>query len=82
MKAKRANGVTRQAVLEYLVREADMDGLVIVREQDVADSLDCCQKNVSRHIHNLAADGFLTVEPAGSGYKSLNAIQLAEAVFA
>jgi len=79
---QRPDGETRAAVLAILVREADMDGLVTIAEREVGDELGLIQSAVSRHIRNLAAEGKLTVFPDGAGYGRLNAIQLAEEVYA
>jgi predicted ArsR family transcriptional regulator len=82
---KNADGVTRQAVLEYLTREADMDGLVTVAEQEIGDALGISQASVSWHVQSLAGDGVLAI--VGRAEKStrgcpVNAIQLSEEVYA
>lgn len=83
MTAHRApTGVTRQAVLEYLMREADMDGLVTVSEREVGEVLGITGQAAGSHIRNLADDGQLTLIPGGAGYMAMNAIQLSESVFA
>lgn len=75
-------GESRQAVLDYLIHEADLDGLVTVSSHEVGEAIGVEQTVAARHIRNLAADGLLTIIPNGSGYKRLNAIQLAESVLA
>lgn len=79
-KPKRAAGVTRQQVLDYLIRKADLDGLVTVSEQEVGDALGITRTAAGRYIYSLAEDGLLTILRAASGFKSMNAIQLHESV--
>lgn len=78
----RPDGETRHLVLECLIREADMDGLVTLSESEIGAVVGVSRTAVNIHLHSLAAEGVLAIVPNGSGYKSLNAIQLSEAVCA
>jgi predicted transcriptional regulator len=91
MSAARPRGVTRQMVLDYLIREADLDGLATVAGREIGEALGVRQEAVSRHIANLATDGHLTIlgtaigdngYDGGWGYGSPLAIQLAKSVLA
>lgn len=73
---------TRQAVLDYLVRAADLDGLVTVAQREIANDLGLNQTTIGKAVRRLAADGVLSIQHDGGGYKSLAAIQLAESVIA
>ena len=76
-------GSTWQAVLDYLVSEADMDGLVTVSGQEVADALGIAQTTAAYHIRALAIEGLLTILPEDVGPKNtLHALQLSEEVYA
>jgi predicted ArsR family transcriptional regulator len=88
---KRDVGVTRQMVLDCLILNADLDGLVTVTAWEIGELLGIEASGVSRHVRNLAADGMLTIlgqsEPDARGYMGveghpMNAIQLAESVLA
>lgn len=84
MSTRGPNGVTRQAVLDYLIREADMDGLVTVSELEIGAAVGVARGTIPAHLNSLRADGLLEVVGRTSGVKahSVNAIQLAESVFA
>jgi hypothetical protein len=75
---RRATGATRHDVLGYLIREADLDGLVTVAQREVGEALGITGQIAGYHIHNLEVDGLLTVLPDAAGYKNMCAIQLSE----
>lgn len=73
-------GATRRAVIDFLLREADMDGLVIVSEREIGEVVGVSQGTASYHIRKLVAEGLLTAAPAVGTDARFNAIQLTEAV--
>jgi predicted ArsR family transcriptional regulator len=50
-------GQTRDAVLAYLVREADMDGVATTTSAQIAAAIGGTTSNANSHLHNLIADG-------------------------
>lgn len=77
-------GVTAGAVLAYLQREADLDGLVTVSQGEVAAAIGCSQPNVGLHIRNLAAAGLIapTGRVQGVVNHAIVAYQLSEEAMA
>lgn len=56
---KERGNKTRAAILEYLIREADLDGLVTVSRDEVAAALGISRTVVGHHIHRLVSEGLL-----------------------
>lgn len=50
---------TRQAILEYLVREADLDGLVTVSQEEIGAAAGITQSHVADYLAALVADGVM-----------------------
>lgn len=61
--ARRANGVTAGAVLAYLLREADLDGLVTVSSEEVGRAVGISEAAAGVHLRNLVDRGLIS--PAG-----------------
>jgi predicted ArsR family transcriptional regulator len=59
----RANGVTVGAVLAYLQREADLDGLVTVSSAEIGEEVGTSGVNAAVHLRALTDAGLIS--PAG-----------------
>ena len=51
------NGATRQAILDYLVREADLDGVVTLSTASVGEAFGITPGSAALHMRNLVVDG-------------------------
>ncbi len=82
------SAATKARVLEYLVREADLDGLVTVVQREIGEAVGIAQTHAGRVLHALESDGALTIvtlgtssgQPRGVGIPG--EIQLSESVTA
>lgn len=88
---KKPSAIRVAAILDELVRQADMDGVVTFCQKDIAAATDVHQTDVSRALRVLAEEGKLTIlrrgSSAGPGIKSserviTSEVQLAEEVSA
>lgn len=50
----------RQAVLDHMIREADMDGVVTISGFEVGRAVGISQATASHHLRALVCDGLLT----------------------
>jgi predicted ArsR family transcriptional regulator len=75
-----ARGETRQAVFDLLVREADMDGLVIVTEREIGEVLGITQTAAGFHVRALMAEGLLGYAGLTGPRGTTRILQLAEEV--
>src|SRR5690606_10537341 len=79
---KRANGVMAGAVLAYLQREADLDGLATVSSGEIGTALGVTAGSAQRHLSALAEAGLITQAGHTRGVKgyAIMAYQLSDEV--
>lgn len=77
---QRANGVTAGAVLAYLQREADLDGLVTVSQAEIGDHLGVSIVAAGEHLRNLRDAGLIAAAGRTQGvrYHPILAYQLSD----
>lgn len=80
MRRSAPRGATRASVLAYLVREADLDGVVILPYREIGAALDISIGSVGFHVRNLAAEGLLTHDSDATEHNGMTVIQLADEV--
>jgi predicted ArsR family transcriptional regulator len=76
------NGVTKGAVLSYLIQEADLDGLATISLREVGEALGIEMSGVCYHLSTLEEAGLVEYAGRTSGIKghSISAYQLSDEV--
>lgn len=80
MSTRQPEGVTRTTILDYLIHEADLDGVVIVSCCELAGRFGVTSQTAAFHVRTLVSQGLLRHEGHSQGVRnySINVYRLAE----